>query len=606
MKKIKRKAILLLFTLISVIIFCGTVSATDPVDPANIYVSPTGNDTIGDGSSGNPYQTIEIGLITVNNAGTIHLASGTYYSNTTGHRDYGLEITKNITISGAGKDRTIIDAGGNSGIFNILGTVTIRDITFINGNETGYGSGGAIGNYGSLTLTNCKFENNTAKNGGAIVNGKNLTITNCDFTSNTAPTGAGGAIQSDGNLTIKDSTFKSNRGYWDAGSIYMSGTDTLAILTITGCNFENNDCRNGAGSNGGAIMCTDANSTITNCIFKNNSADRGGAIYSNFVENMTITDSKFENNSADDGGAVYNEVSTIAITNSNFKGNIAFDGYGGAISNNCGISTINGCIFTNNSAYRGGAIYNRETDLNITGCNFQNNTAIDNGGAIYGRNIEVPSVLIVKYSRFVGNTVETGETETQDIYMDHQSLDAKYNWWGSNNGPTDRITGSQGSLPDSTGIPYLILRINADSSTINAGQTSKITANVYMDSAGGDHSVDAVQFFSGPEVTFKTNIGNVGSKEITVPWTLGLAFAILRGDEGAGIATLTAEDTQTLQTLVNIQQVPNPVDPSDSTVTVDAASKINKTVVMQETGLPIAGLVLAILMLFGGLVTSKR
>ena len=99
------------------------------------------------------------------------------------------------------------------------------------------------------------------------------------------------------------------------------------------------------------------------------------------------------------------------------------------------------------------------------------------------------------------------------------------------------------------------MNINVDPSTIYTGQNSRITANVYTDSNGTDHSADAAQFFSGPEVTFTTDLGNVGSKSVVVPWTLGSAFATLRGDEGPGIASVTAADGNvTLSTMVTILQ----------------------------------------------------
>ena len=104
--------------------------------------------------------------------------------------------------------------------------------------------------------------------------------------------------------------------------------------------------------------------------------------------------------------------------------------------------------------------------------------------------------------------------------------------------------------------PWLVMNINADPTTIYTGQTSTITADVYKDSANGDHSADASKFFSGPQVTFTTNLGNVGSKSITVDWNFGSATAILRGDEGAGSATVTAADGQVVSTIVNILQAP--------------------------------------------------
>lgn len=88
----------------------------------------------------------------------------------------------------------------------------------------------------------------------------------------------------------------------------------------------------------------------------------------------------------------------------------------------------------------------------------------------------------------------------------------------------------------------------------------------------------------------------MGSKSITALWVNGLATAILRGDEGSGIATVTASDYQTVQALVTILGE-GPVPPENST---------NDVIGMQETGIPVYMLILAILMVFGGLLVPKR
>lgn len=199
----------------------------------------------------------------------------------------------------------------------------------------------------------------------------------------------------------------------------------------------------------------------------------------------------------------------------------------------------------------------------------------------------------------------TEEQKTEVIPLIHKSLDymdtmfpsnttAPYNWYGTNSDPgSDKFLKGNGTLEYS---PWLVLNINADPSTINTGQSSTITTDVYQDSAGGDHSADAAMFFSGPQVTFTTNLGNVGSKSVVVQWANGLATAILRADEGVGIATLAAGDYQTVQTTVTILGAP-----ATSTL-VNAANTIG----MQGTGTPINYLIMALLIVTSGLLVSKR
>lgn len=170
---------------------------------------------------------------------------------------------------------------------------------------------------------------------------------------------------------------------------------------------------------------------------------------------------------------------------------------------------------------------------------------------------------------------------------------APYNWYGTNTDPgNSKFSPSNGTINFK---PWLILNINTNPSTIQVGQTSKITTNVYKDSIGGDHSANAVQFFSGPWVTFTTNLGNIGSKSIIVNWINGLATAILRGDEGPGLARVTATDYQTVQTFVTILGV-----------TVLHGSIDTNVIKMQDTGMPITYILMALTLLLVGVVLSTK
>ncbi|MGF7119246.1 hypothetical protein [Methanobacterium oryzae] len=417
-------------------------------------------------------------------------------------------------------------------------------------------------------------------------------------------------ITIDKNMNItgqsQNGTIINGTGTW----IFYNNANNVTIQNLTFVNAGNGALYD---DYGGAIYNNYyANMTINDCTFKENTAYGGGAIMND--GNMIINRCTFTNNTADyNGGAIFHCDGTMIISGCTFTNNTAGTngyGYGGAIYTDSGLlanTIINNSIFDSNTAQYGGAIYNY-FPITITGSNFNKNTATTNGGAIY-TNSYYDDSSNVKYSRFVGNTAGT---TAQDIYLYGGSIDARYNWWGSNNGPVaGRIAQSEGTPSNETYTPWLVMNINTDPSTIYTGETSKISVNVYTDSNGTDHSADAAQFFSGPEVTFTTDLGNVGSKEVTVPWTLGMAFAILRGDEGPGIATLTAADIETLPTTVTILQAP--VNPDDNEEVIDPVipteNEVNaasNTVEMQETGIPLAGLILAILAVFGGLLVPKR
>ncbi|WP_296878470.1 Ig-like domain repeat protein [uncultured Methanobrevibacter sp.] len=297
-----------------------------------------------------------------------------------------VRITHSITLDGDGK--VIIDAKKQSRIFNITGedtVVTLKGITFINGNAAG--NGGSIISEGKLTLINCNFINNTAsENGGAVFFGsvEGDKITNCVFKNNIAGVN-GGAIDfargekvdfSDGstNATISNSEFTNNTAKRSAGAVYWFGT----YGTIKDSNFTNNkalglvEAKDSYGNltyggYGGAIMWTGANGTVSNCRFISNEAEYNAA-----------------RTSGGRGGAIYLQ---------------------GSLAGNCTNTTFNSCTFISNIAgTNGGAIdwHEGATDGNILKSVFKNNIAEANGGAVYwrGHNGEI------KDSNFTNNTAK--------------------------------------------------------------------------------------------------------------------------------------------------------------------------------------------------------
>ena len=177
--------------------------------------------------------------------------------------------------------------------------------------------------------------------------------------------------------------------------------------------------------------------------------------------------------------------------------------------------------------------------------------------------------------------------------LENSNTNASYNWYGTNSPDNAKFFPGNGTL---NYYPWLVLKIDASPSTINPSETSTITASVYHDVAGGDHSADAALFFSGPRVTFTTSLGNLGSKSITVPWTNGMAITVLRADEGPGTATVTARDYQLVQTTVNIRGSPGPGNRTNTTTVVG----------METTGSPVAGIIVSMLLVLGGLTSARR
>lgn len=166
----------------------GTVSATGT---STIYVNTHGNDSwnglsqaYNSKSHNGPKATVKNAIATVEDMGTIEVASGTYKEN-------GININKNITIHG--QANTIVDGLNTDRIFTVNkgANLTILNMILINGKTI---NGGAIYNNGNLNVFNCSITNCKAVNGdgGAIYNLGYLNVSMSKLTNNNAANG--GAI----------------------------------------------------------------------------------------------------------------------------------------------------------------------------------------------------------------------------------------------------------------------------------------------------------------------------------------------------------------------------------------------------------------------------
>jgi hypothetical protein len=164
---------------------------------------------------------------------TINVAAGTYTELVT--------INRNVTIRGDGQDVTFVDGSGSGRVFEISQvTVTIKGVTIQHGNA-GFGLGGGIANFGTLTVMNSTLAGNTGLDGfgAGIANLGTLTVANSTITDNTAGV-EGGGLFNRGTLTVQNSTVADNTAGVDGGGLFNEGTVTLTHVT-----FENNtpnDC----------------------------------------------------------------------------------------------------------------------------------------------------------------------------------------------------------------------------------------------------------------------------------------------------------------------------------------------------------------------------
>ena len=232
---------------------------------------------------------------------TIILPAGTYTLGIPGMQEDAsatgdLDITDDLTISGAGRASTIIDGGGLDRVFNVLckpvlpgltpprscgpdfgSAVEIAAVTIRNGDT---GTGGGLETKGAVILTGVAITNNRAAVGGGIfVRGGTLTIRNSVIADNTAET-TGGGVHSQGTLAVVSSTISGNTAGRSGGGILHTDSGRL---TLTNSTISGNAVELGGGRfprsirRGGGLVINSGPATLTNVTITDNSADSAQA-----------------------------------------------------------------------------------------------------------------------------------------------------------------------------------------------------------------------------------------------------------------------------------------------------------------------------------------
>ena len=146
-------------------------------------------------------------------------------------------------------------ASGNGGVIQNIGTLTVTDCTFENCSTQMYG--GVFNSSGPITITDCTFENCSAVHGSGVIHfgtsTGTYTISNCIFkdcsTSSSSNNASGGAVTAphSASLIFKNCTFdncdspaatgSSNRG---GAVIWLRNVSGSASVTLEDCAFT--DC----------------------------------------------------------------------------------------------------------------------------------------------------------------------------------------------------------------------------------------------------------------------------------------------------------------------------------------------------------------------------
>jgi hypothetical protein len=239
---------------------------------------------------------------------TIQIAAGTYH-------EYGIGLSKQLTLDGAGAASTIIDGDALGRIFSTaFDAVVISDVTIQNGQSGTYSGAGifsngpvtlrntiltgnvndAVGgaifiNAGTFTLEDSQVLDNTSGAGGGIYvsSAGSLTVTRSTLSGNSATSGGGGGggiLFQGSSMTIQDSSLSDNTAvYFGGGLLQYSGTATLDRVTISG-----NTAVSGAG-----ISLLDGTLNATNLTISGNNAinNYGGIFVGSTTASLTLKNS---------------------------------------------------------------------------------------------------------------------------------------------------------------------------------------------------------------------------------------------------------------------------------------------------------------------------
>jgi len=282
-----------------------------------------------------------------------------------GSRLFTVSADSAVEFNQVGMTGGVADFGG---AIRNWGDLTLRGSALYN-NSAAWG--GAIANGGTLTLISTGIDNNASnEHGGGIFSNGELNISGGSITGNSAGPGVGGGIDNDyGELTIINCYIASNTAA-TGGGIRTSTPTSIADTTFSG---------NSAESGGGIEIGVNGAVTLSYVTFTGNSAlVRGGGV-DNFGGALTARDSDFGANSADQGGALSNYYTgTMTLERCAVHDNVATSTGGGVTHSGASLEIIDSAL-TDNSAVEGGAVY-LQGDLRVAGSTLSGNSARDGGG----------------------------------------------------------------------------------------------------------------------------------------------------------------------------------------------------------------------------------
>jgi CSLREA domain-containing protein len=217
-------------------------------------------------------------------ADTIHVPLGNYVLALAGTGEDAaqtgdLDITGDLTLDGAGRANTTIDAAGLDRVIHVLsGSVTIKQLTLTGGLSGGELGAGVRFLGASLVLQSVRVTGNIGNQGGVDVEQGTLTMVGSRVDHNGGASVGGLMISGNASGTIVDSEISANTSEYDNAGLANFGTLIVTNSTISG---------NSAADDGGGLIAGSGSTTrLYNVTIANNTADDdndgngdGGGLY---------------------------------------------------------------------------------------------------------------------------------------------------------------------------------------------------------------------------------------------------------------------------------------------------------------------------------------
>ncbi len=349
-------------------------------------------------------------------------------------------INHAITIAGA--DLITLDGENLRQLFIVQSgaALTLEHLTLTQGNWAG--NGGAIANYGTLTLNyttvrDSRAEGENAIGGAIFTEGGVVTLNDSQLLNNRATAAGAGLANRGGSVTLDHSTVRGNEAA-DYAGIDSSGTTIVRNSTIAE-NIATSNYGGGIGIQGGSLTLQDSTVSANRApqsigggiaaiggvtliertqIADNVGAWGGGGLYvnPNFDANVTVRDSIITRNTTTAqeppisnpnvfGGGVYGS-RNLTLERVTVSGNVAGVGGGLFYYQNTGALTVRDSTISGNVATTGGGgLWLSGSSHILTNVTVSNNAAQN----AYGGGLVNDGVTQVESATFYGNAAAAGD-----------------------------------------------------------------------------------------------------------------------------------------------------------------------------------------------------